>query len=389
MTAITQVPLLDLSRIHAPLMPELTAAFEGIVTANSYIMGSAVTTFEQACAELLQVKHAIGVSSGSDALVLALMVLGIGPGDEVICPSYTFFATAGAVSRLGATPVFVDSLPGCHNLNPEAALAAVTPRTKAMIPVHLFGQSAELAPLLALGQAQGIAIIEDAAQAIGAAYQGRPVGSLGTFGTFSFFPSKNLGGFGDGGLLTTQDDALAEKARILRTHGSKPKYYHHYVGGNFRLDALQAALLSVKLPHHAIYAQQRQQLAAHYTQLFAQAGLAPATEGCHCQATATGPLQLPGNCQPGHVWNQFVIRLPNKTQRDGLQQHLKAQGVDTAIYYPIPLHLQPCFAELGYRAGSLPVCEQAAETTLALPIFPGLTPEEQAYVVDQISAYLS
>lgn len=384
MTDITQVPLLDLKRIHDPLLPELTAAFQRIVATNSYIMGAAVTEFEQACAELLQVKHAIGVSSGSDALILALMVLGIGPGDEVICPSYTFFATAGAVSRLGATPIFVDCLPGSYNLDVQAAIAAITPHTKAMIPVHLFGQSADLAALLAIGEEKGIAIIEDAAQAIGTQYQGQPVGSLGTFGTFSFFPSKNLGGFGDGGLLTTQDDALAEKARILRTHGSKPKYYHHYVGGNFRLDALQAALLTVKLPHHASYAHQRQQLAATYTTLIEDAGL---THSNHQQGLSH-TLQLPIVDQPGHVWNQFIIRLPNKIQRNGLQQHLKTHGVDSAIYYPIPLHLQPCFAELGYQPGSLPICEHAAETTLALPIFPGLTWAEQNYVVNQIKVYL-
>lgn len=389
MTAtITRVPLLDLSRIHEPLMPELAAAFQRIVSANSYIMGSAVTEFEQACAELLQVKHAMGVSSGSDALLLALMVLGIGPGDEVICPSYTFFATAGAVSRLGATPVFVDCLPGSYNIDPQAAIAAVTPHTQAIIPVHLFGQSVDLAPLLALGKEKGIAIIEDAAQAIGSQYQGQPVGSLGTFGTFSFFPSKNLGGFGDGGLLTTQDDALAEKARILRTHGSKPKYYHHYVGGNFRLDALQAALLSVKLPHHPSYASQRQQLAATYQSLFEKIGITPSAPNNAHALSPTDSLQLPATDQPGHVWNQFIVRLPNKAQRDGLQQHLKANGIDTAIYYPIPLHLQPCFAELGYKPGSLPICEEASETTLALPIFPGLTIHEQKYVVGQIRAYL-
>ncbi|MEZ0375357.1 MAG: DegT/DnrJ/EryC1/StrS family aminotransferase, partial [Candidatus Sericytochromatia bacterium] len=253
------IPMLDLSRIHAPLEAELTAAFSRVLQANSYILGAEVSRFEAACAEYLGVGHAIGVSSGSDALLLALMVLGIGPGDEVICPSYTFFATAGAVARLGATPVFVDSNPDTHNWELAQVIGAVTERTRAVIPVHLFGLCAEMAGLMQWAEAHDIVVIEDVAQSMGATWHGQMAGSIGHFGCHSFFPSKNLGGFGDGGLLTCKDEAVAETARVLRAHGAKPKYHHHYVGGNFRLDALQAALLGVKLPHLESWIAQRRQ----------------------------------------------------------------------------------------------------------------------------------
>jgi dTDP-4-amino-4,6-dideoxygalactose transaminase len=371
--SISSVPLIDLSRTHAPLEAELKAAFERVLHANSYIMGPEVSQFEAACAEYLGVKHAIGVSSGSDALLLALMVLDIGPGDEVICPAYTFFATAGAVWRLGAKPVFVDCDPLSFNLDLNQIEAKISPKTKALIPVHLFGQTAPLGPLLELSQRHNIPIIEDAAQAIGAAWQGIKAGSMGAFGCFSFFPSKNLGGFGDGGLLTSQDDTLAEKARVLRTHGSKPKYYHHYVGGNFRLDALQAALLKVKLPHTETYARKRQQKAYRYNQLLNEAGLPE-------------QMSLPSAVSEDnyHVFNQYILRLQNNQQRESLQNYLSEQKIGTAIYYPVPLHLQACFSELGYKEGDLPVSEQAAKTTLALPIFPELSDAEQDYVVEAL-----
>lgn len=371
--SITAVPLIDLARTHAPLEAELKAAFERVLHANSYIMGPEVTRFEAACAEYLGVKHALGVSSGSDALLLALMVLEIGPGDEVICPSYTFFATAGAIWRLGAKPVFVDCDPLSYNLELSQVEAKITPQTKALIPVHLFGQTAPLGPLRELAQRHKLPLIEDAAQAIGAAWQGHNAGTVGEFGCFSFFPSKNLGGFGDGGLLTSQDDTLAEKARILRTHGSKPKYYHHYVGGNFRLDALQAALLQVKLPHTDSYAQKRQAKAARYTQLLNEAGRPE-------QMTLPAPVSADFK----HVFNQYILRLQNSEQRDSLMAYLNEQKIGNAIYYPVPLHLQACFADLGYREGDLPVSELAAKTTLALPIFPEMTNEEQDYVIEAL-----
>lgn len=365
------VPLLDLKRIHDPIEAELKAAFERVLHKNAYIMGQEVTQFEAACAEYLKVKHAIGVSSGTDALLLAMMALDIGPGDEVICPTYTFFATAGCISRLGATPVFVDIEPQSYNLNVEQVRQKITPQTKAIIPVHLFGQCADLEPLMALGQTQGIPVIEDAAQAIGASYQGKMAGSMTEFGCFSFFPAKNLGAFGDGGLLTTQDDELAEKAKVLRVHGSKPKYHHHYVGGNFRLDALQAALLGVKLPHCDAYAQARNANAQRYHEAF-----------------SAWPLQLPTPISQahGHVYNQYVIQTETAEMAEKLKTSLKEAQIGFAVYYPIPLHLQACFKELGYTEGDLPVSERAAKTTLALPVFPGLTEQEQDAVIQTVSA---
>ncbi|PIQ28124.1 transcriptional regulator [bacterium (Candidatus Blackallbacteria) CG17_big_fil_post_rev_8_21_14_2_50_48_46] len=371
--SITSVPLLDLSRTHQALETELQAAFLRVLHANGYILGPEVSQFESACADYLGVKHAIGVSSGSDALILALMALEIGPGDEVICPSYTFFATAGAIWRLGARPVFIDCDLTAYNIDLEQIEAQITPQTKAVIPVHLFGQTVALEPLRKLCDSRGIALIEDAAQAIGAAWKNQPAGSVGDFGCFSFFPSKNLGGFGDGGLLTTQSDELAERARILRVHGSKPKYYHHFVGGNFRLDALQAALLNVKLPHCESYAHHRQEKAEHYTRLLNESGVA---EQIH--------LPAPLSTDYKHVYNQYVIRVKTPEDRESLQKYLSSRQIGTAIYYPVPLHLQACFKSLGYQAGDLPNSEWAAQTTLALPIFPELRLEEQEYVAEAL-----
>lgn len=371
-----KIPMLDLSRSHEPLNQELSAAFQHILSTNQYILGKPVEAFEQACADYLGVPFALGVSSGSDALLLALMTLDIGPGDEVICPTYTFFATAGAVSRLGARPVFVDIDPASYNWNLEQVFAARTEKTKAVIPVHLFGACANMQGLRDWGKEYNIAVIEDAAQAMGARWQGQQAGTVGDFGCYSFFPSKNLGGFGDGGLLVTSDSELAEKARILRTHGSKPKYYHHLVGGNFRLDALQAALMQVKLPHLESYLQAREQAASRYAQLFHEAGL-------------LAQLSLPEAApELRHTFNQYVIRLNTGISREALQKHLQAAGVATAVYYPLALHQQPCFAGLGYEQGSFPEAEAAAQQTLALPIFPGILAEEQAYIVNCLAKHI-
>lgn len=368
-----KVPLLDLSRVHRPLEAELQAAFSRVLNNNSYILGKEVENFETACADYLGVPHALGVSSGSDALLLALMTLGIGPGDEVICPSYTFFATAGAVARLGAKPVFVDSEPDSYNWQLEQVFAVATERTKAVIPVHLFGQSANMQGLMEWAQERGIAVIEDVAQSMGCTWQGQMTGGVGHMACFSFFPSKNLGGFGDGGLLTIQDASLAEKARILRAHGAKPKYHHHLVGGNFRLDALQAALLAVKLPYLEAWIRQRQQAAANYRELFSVVNL---------------ELELPSDSKVNrHTYNQFVIRLADQAQRDGLQQYLQQNGVMTAVYYPRPLHQQPCFAESNQL--DLPESIAASQTTLALPIFPGIQSDEQHFVSQSVQHFLA
>jgi dTDP-4-amino-4,6-dideoxygalactose transaminase len=300
------------------------------------------------------------------------MALDIGPGDEVITPTYSFFATAGCVSRLGATPVFVDIEAETFNIDPQAAIAAITPRTKAIIPVHLFGQAAELQPILNAAIAARVAVIEDAAQAIGATYHDHAVGSLGAIGCFSFFPSKNLGGFGDGGLVTSNDAALGQKLRLLRNHGMQPKYYHHLIGGNFRLDALQAAVLRVKLPHLESWTAARQRNARRYRALFADAGVTD---------VVTLPKEAPNRT---HIYNQFNIRV---RERDALKAHLDAAGIGTEIYYPVPFHLQKCYASAGYAPGAFPVAEAAARESLALPIYPELTEAQQAEVVGAITQF--
>lgn len=362
------VPLLDLHAQYAPLRQAILEAITRVCDSQRFIGGPEVEGLERELCESLGVPHAIGLSSGTDAVLAALMALDIGPGDEVITPTYSFFATAGCVVRVGATPVLVDIDAGTFNLDVAATLAAITPRTKAIIPVHLFGQSAELAPIVDAAQRRGIAVIEDAAQAIGASYQGRPVGTWGAIGCFSFFPSKNLGAFGDAGFVTTTDAALAKKLRLIRTHGMEPKYYHHLVGANFRIDAIQAAVLRVKLPHLQTWSDGRRANAARYRALFGDAGL----------TDVTLPCEAPGRT---HIYNQFVIRAP---ERDRLKAHLDAAGIGTEIYYPVPFHLQQCFADLGYPAGAFPLAEAAAKSSLALPIYPELTPSQQAAVVGAI-----
>lgn len=376
---IDSVPLLDLRRQNDACAPELRAAFERVLASGHFIMGPEVEAFEKECAALLGAKHAIAVSSGTDALLLAFMALGIGAGDEVICPSYTFFATAGCVSRTGAKPVFVDVKPCCFNMDPALLERAITPRTKAIVPVHLFGQVCDLDPILEIARKKKVAVVEDAAQSLSARYKGRAAGTLGEFGCFSFFPSKNLGAFGDAGLLTANDDALADKARMLRTHGAKPKYYHQLVGGNFRIDALQAALLRVKLPRLADYTRARQRNVERYRQGLAAHGL---TGG------ERAPLEFPKTCEPEPIWNQLVLRVRDG-RRDALVAHLRDKKVGTEIYYPVPLHLQKCFEPLGQREGSLPHSERAAKETLAIPVFPELSVAEIDYAIEAIASFFA
>lgn len=367
-----KVPLLDLDAQYRPLRAELLSAITRVCDSQRFIGGAEVEGLEREGATHLRAPYALGVSSGTDALLMALMALDIGPGDEVITSTYSFFATAGAIARVGATPVLVDIDADTFNIHPAGAVAAMTPRTRAIIPVHLFGQPADLAPLLNAARQAGVAVVEDAAQAIGAEYQGRPVGSWGSIACFSFFPSKNLGAFGDAGLVTATDAALARRLRLLRSHGMEPKYYHHVVGGNFRLDALQAAVLRVKLPHLASWTAARQHNAGRYRALFAEAGLSDVVRL---------PVEAPGRT---HIYNQFVIRVPD---RDRLQAHLRQREIGTEVYYPVPLHMQECFAALGYKAGAFPVAEEAAKTSLALPIYPELTERQQACVVEAIRAF--
>jgi dTDP-4-amino-4,6-dideoxygalactose transaminase len=367
------VPLLDLDAQYRPLRDQLIAAMTRVADSQRFIMGPEIDALERELAAMLGVRHAIAVSSGTDALLLALMALDIKAGDEVVTTTYSFFATAGAVARLGARPVLVDIDPATFNIDAAQAVAAITPRTKAIVPVHLFGQSADLDPIMQAADRAGIPVIEDAAQAIGSSYKSRPVGGIGAFGCFSFFPSKNLGAFGDAGLLTANDNALAERARLLRTHGMKPKYYHHLVGGNFRMDALQAAILRVKAPHLAGWTEGRQRNAARYRTLFRDAGL-------------DGAVTLPADpVDRTHIYNQFVVRTPD---RDGLKHHLDSQGIGNEIYYPVPFHVQPCFADLGYRRGAFPLAERAAAESLAIPIYGELTAAQQETVVSAIGQFV-
>jgi dTDP-4-amino-4,6-dideoxygalactose transaminase len=362
------VPLLDLQGQYGPLRDELLAAVARVCDSQRFIGGPEVEGLEREIATYLGVQHAVGLSSGTDALLVALMALGVGPGDEVITPTFSFFATAGCVSRVGATPVLVDIDPLTYNMDPAAAAAAITPRTRAIIPVHLYGQCAEMDPVLENAARRGIAVIEDAAQAIGATYKGRAAGSMGRVGCFSFFPSKNLGAFGDAGLLTTNDAALAHEVRLLRNHGAEPKYFHKRIGGNFRLDALQAAVLRVKLPHLDRWTALRRANADRYDAMFADAGVA-----------VTVPFRAPGR---DHIFNQYVIRVP---RRDAVRARLEALGIGTEVYYPVPFHLQECFTPLGYKAGDFPAAEAAAAETLALPIYGELTEAQQRDVVQALA----
>jgi dTDP-4-amino-4,6-dideoxygalactose transaminase len=368
-----RVPLLDLQAQYQPLRDEILAAITRVCDSQRFIMGPEIDSLENELCRLIGVKHAIAVSSGTDALLLALMALDIKAGDEVVTTAYSFFATAGAIVRVGARPVLVDIDPATFNLDPAQVAAAITPRTKAILPVHLFGLSADLDPIVEAAARAGVPVVEDAAQAIGSTYKSRPAGAIGAFGCFSFFPSKNLGAFGDAGLLTTEDDALAARARLLRTHGMQPKYVHHLVGANFRMDALQAAVLRVKAPHLPAWTEGRRANAARYRRLFLAAGL-------------DGAVTLPFEpADRTHIFNQFVLRVP---ERDALKRHLDEQGIGNEIYYPVPFHLQPCFADLGYRRGDFPHAERAAEDSLAIPVYSELTAAQQETVVSAIGQFV-
>jgi len=364
-----RVPFVDLKEQYAAIRAELVPAVEAVMDSQHFIGGPEVAALEAAVAEYSRAKAAVGVSSGTDALLAALMTLGVGAGDEVITAPYTFFATAGAIWRVGARPVFVDIEPETFNIDPSGIAAAVTDRTKAIIPVHLFGQMADMDPIMEVARARGLYVIEDAAQAIGATYRGRAAGSIGTIGCFSFYPTKNLGGLGDGGIVTTQDDELAERLRQCRNHGCGVKYFHRWVGGNFRLDTIQAAGLLVKLRHLDDWSARRRANAGRYDELLAD-----------CEPVVT-PKVAEGNVS---VFNQYVIRVP---RRDALRAFLTERGIGTVIYYPLSLHQQECFAELGYQAGDMPVSERAAEEALALPIYPELTEERIAHVAGTIKEF--
>jgi dTDP-4-amino-4,6-dideoxygalactose transaminase len=385
------VPLLDLKTQYRTLAGEIMPALAEICANQQFILGRHVLHFEQAAAAYCQSAHAVGVSSGTDALLLALMSLGLGPGDEIITTPYTFFATAGTIARAGARPVFCDIEARSFNLDPAAVREFLQrqcerragklinrssgAQVRAVMPVHLYGQCADMAPLLELAREFELKVIEDAAQAIGADYvDGRRAGSMGEIGCLSFFPTKNLGAFGDAGMCTTQDAQLAEHMRVLRVHGGKPKYYHAFIGGNFRLDEIQAAVLAIKLRRLDSWTAARQRNAAYYAAAFTGAGL---------DAQIVPPVVIAGY---RHTWNQYVIRAP---RRDQLKQFLGEQGVGSEIYYPVPLHRQQCFAYLGYDDGDFPGAELAAREVLALPIFPELEPQQLQYVVDRIAAFYS
>ena len=364
------VPLVDLKAQYAAIGEEVRAAIDRVCADQRFILGPEVQAFEAEVASYCGAGHAIGVSSGTDALLVALMALDVGPGDEVVTTAYSFFATAGTIARLGATPVFVDVEEGSFNMDLEQAEAKIGARTKALLPVHLFGRSMEMDAVMEVGRRHDIPVVEDAAQVLGARDgAGRGAGTSGVFGCFSFFPSKNLGAYGDGGLVVTSDPELAERVRVLRVHGSKPKYYHHLVGGNFRLDALQAAVLRAKLPHLDDWCDARRQAAARYRRLFEELGVTD--------------VALPEDV-PGHIYHQFVIR---GAGRDQLASSLGERGIGTSIYYPVPLHLQQCFAELGYQPGACPVAEQLASDSLALPMFPELTEAQQRQVVTAVGDF--
>ena len=368
------VPLLDLQGQYAPLRDEILAAIARVCDSQRFIGGPEVDGFEREIAHYLTAPHAVGLSSGTDALLVALTALGIGSGDDVVVPTFSFFATAGCVSRVGARPVLVDIDPVTFNISPEAAEAAVTARTRAIIPVHLYGQCADMDPLLDIGRRHRLSIIEDAAQAIGATYKDRHAGVIGDAGCFSFFPSKNLGAFGDAGLLTTTVEGLAYEVRLLRNHGAEPKYFHKRIGGNFRLDALQAAVLRVKLPYLDRWTAMRQANAGRYDALFQASAAA---------SRVTLPRRAPDRT---HIFNQYVIRVPH---RDAVRARLDAAGIGTEIYYPVPFHLQECFAHLGYQRGDFPHAEAAAAETLALPIFGELTEAQQAEVVRGVASAIA
>lgn len=368
------VPLLDLKRQHGPLHEEMVAALSGVCESGAFVLGPEVQKLEETMQAYCGVEHAIGCASGSDALLLALMAVGVEKGMEVILPSFTFFATASAVTRLGARPVFADIDPDTFNIDPASVESLLTSATKAIIPVHLYGQCAEMDEIRRIADAVGAVVIEDAAQAIGAEYKGQRAGSMGQIGCFSFYPTKNLGGVGDGGMLTAGADDLADALSLLRVHGMRPRYYHQVIGINSRLDGFQAAVLNLKFAHLDEWTEMRQENAARYTEMFTDAGL---DERIGLPATAPDRR---------HVWNQYVVRVPDG-ERDALRAFLAESKIGTEVYYPMGLHEQACFQYLGYAKGDLPETDRATAEVMALPIFPELTADEQAFVVSRMAQY--
>ena len=386
-----KVPLLDLKPQYLSLKKELDDAVLRVAESQYFILGPEVEKMEKEFCDYLHCKHAIGVSSGTDALLLALMAIDIKPGDEVIVPTYSFFATAGVVSRLNATPALADIDPINFNIDSEAVKMKITKKTKAIIPVHLYGQSADMEPIMKVARENNIKVIEDAAQAIGTQYKdGKCVGTIGDIGCFSFFPSKNLGGYGDGGLVTTDNDELAYMIRIKRVHGCEQKYYHKVIGGNFRIDAIQSAVLRVKLPHLDKWSEKRRANAEYYYELFKKADLAE--EPGKNKFDDKNKVLLPKPVYKGHagvenyhIYNQFIIRVQ---KRDELKKFLTENEIGNEIYYPIPFHLQECFANLNYKVGDFPESEKASDTSLAIPIYPELTKEQQEFVVLKIREFI-
>jgi dTDP-4-amino-4,6-dideoxygalactose transaminase len=409
-----KVPLLDLHAQYQSIKGEVKAAIDEVLESQYFIMGNTVKNFEQEIAEYCNVEHAFGCASGSDALLLALMAIDIQPGEYVITTPFTFFATAGAISRLGAIPIYADIDPVTFNIDPvqveeilngnhpvNKKLAINPQKIRAIIPVHLYGQMANMEAITKLAKANGLYVIEDAAQAIGSEFQGRKAGEFGDFACFSFFPSKNLGAYGDGGLITVKEPALAKKVDILRTHGARPKYHNIYVGMNSRLDAMQAAILSVKLPHLDEWSKHRKEAADRYNTLFKISGITTDLPNCSTQCSAIGrancslcddkivlPKEVEGAHNSGgkHIYHQYTIRVKN---RDDVLAKLKKQGIGSAVYYPVPMHLQECYKDLGFKSGDYPKSECAANQALSLPIFPEITVEQQEYVVSEIKKILS
>ncbi len=371
-----KIPLLDLKAQYASIKTEVATAINEVLESQYFILGPKVAELEEKVAAYSSSRYAVGVSSGSDALLVSLMALDIRPTDEVITTPFSFFSTAGVISRLNATPVFVDIDPVTYNIDPAKIEAAITEKTRAIIPVHLYGQSANMDPILKIARKHDLAVVEDAAQSIGAQYQGRSAGTMGDLGIFSFFPSKNLGGIGDGGMVVTNDQSLYEKLKILRVHGSKPKYFHKTVGGNFRLDAIQAAVLLVKLNHLDSWSEKRRQNAYFYDKNFKSAGLFEKAE-----IKTPVPVYKDWDDKNYHIYNQYTLRV---SSRDKLRQFLKENDIGAEIYYPLPLHLQECFADLGYKQGDLPEAEKASHQVISIPIYPELTTSQQEYIIQKI-----
>ena len=376
-----KVPLLDLKTQYTLIKEEVKSAIDEVLESQYFILGPKVAELEKNIAAYCDSAHATGVSSGSDALLISLMAMDIRPGDEVITTPFTFFSTAGAISRLNAVPVFVDIDPQTYNIDPNKIEAAITPKTKVIIPVHLYGQCADMGTILSLSQKHHIRILEDAAQAIGAEYKGKKAGSMGDMGIFSFYPSKNLGGYGDGGMVVTNDESLYQKTKILRDHGSRLKYFYKSIGGNFRLDAIQAAVLNVKLAYLDQWSQKRQENALYYDQRLQETGL--------IEKGLMGippPVLKSTKDKNYHIYNQYTLRLK---KRDKLKKFLKENEIGTKIYYPLPLHLQDCFRDLGYKKGDLPASENASKSVLSIPVFPELTPAQKDFVVQKIFEFYS